>query len=111
RMTRLGETLAGVPAILAAFAKRPTDLLTRHLISNLLIETEAEVASAHFLMAVVRGRAASDAERPIRVASPWRVSDVKVGFERVSHQWRICHLTTQSQFEFDPSLAGPGARP
>lgn len=104
RMTRLGETHAGLPAIASAFARRPATLRTRHLVCNLLIEDAADGALGRFTMTVVRGQAPPGAELPLLVRGPWRVSDVRVRFEQEPAGWRIAALATESQFEFDPAL-------
>lgn len=105
RMTRLGEILAGLPAIAAALAQRPAALRTRHLVSNLLIDGKTEgVGLGRFTMMVVRAQAGPASVLPILVRSPWRVSDVDVHFERSAQGWRIASLSTASQFEFDPAL-------
>jgi len=104
-MTRLGSRHAGLAAIRAALAKRAATLRTRHLISNLLIDTADDGAAlGHFSMTVVRAHAAPDAALPLPVRSPWRTSDVQARFERAGSCWRIASLATTSQFEFDPSL-------
>lgn len=104
RMTRLGETHAGLPAIAAAFARRPESLRTRHLVSNLLVEDAADGATGRFTMTVVRGRALPGTGLPILVRGPWRVSDVRVHFEKGAAGWRIVALATEAQFEFDAAL-------
>jgi hypothetical protein len=106
RMHRLGQSNDGLDAIRDAFEKRAVSLVTRHMVSNLLVtETAHGRATGSFYMMVVRAHAELGTPRPIPVASPWRLSQVQVAFAREPQGWRIASLATESQFEFSPRLA------
>lgn len=106
-VSRLGQVHAGLPNITKVFASRPAELRTRHLIGNLLVEPDAAGgAKGSFTMTVVRATASPQAALPLMVRGPWRVSDVEIGFVAGPAGWRIVRVTTASQFEFDPALAG-----
>ncbi|CAM3938632.1 nuclear transport factor 2 family protein [Bordetella tumulicola] len=104
-MTRMGNGHAGLTAIRTALSKRAATLRTRHVISNLTIDPETNgAACGHLYMTVVRSHASPNATLPLLIRGPWRMSDVKIGFEHTDSGWRIATLSTTSLFEFDPSL-------
>lgn len=106
RLLRLGRSSDGLAAIREAFSKRPASLVTGHMVTNLLITRTGDgQATGSFYMMVVRAHATAGAPRPIPVAGPWRLSQVKTVFGREADGWRIRSLATEPQFEFSPSLA------
>ena len=102
QFVRLGARLDGVAAIRAAFAKRPRDMATRHVISNAVVTLQSETAATGvFYMLVVRRHGVqADTPRPIPVPGPWRLSVVRAAFRRTADGWRIARQETESAFEF-----------
>jgi ketosteroid isomerase-like protein len=79
---RAGESLTGPQQVRAALNKRPTDVETQHLVSNLVVDAEADqIATVHYTLSayVQRGKepfhlhAIFKAEdRIIKLADGWR---------------------------------------
>ncbi len=92
---RGGTRLSGGPAILDALRDRPAGLTTRHLLSNLVVDLEAEgLARVSYELSVFM----RDGE------SPARLSVMMTGEDRLEHDgraWRIQLKQARPLFQFD----------
>lgn len=102
--TRLGQCTLGLGAITALMRQRPSDLVTRHLIGNAVVDADGpDRAHGSFYMTVLRCHGvAADAPRPLFIAGPWRMSVLRTRFRRTPAGWRIAAQETDTQFEFGP---------
>lgn len=86
-----GEVLEGRKAIEASYAQRPADRITRHLVTNILVDVESEMqARALSYVLLWTGSAQTEAGRWGRAAqSPLVVGEFEDRFTRTQEGWRI----------------------
>ena len=88
---RGGKPVTGRDAILSSLNQRPVTDLSRHLVTNVLIEPgEADEASATACFVPLRGTKREDGT----VATPQitNVGDLRYRFRKEEDGWRISHL-------------------
>ena len=94
---RGGVPVAGRAAIRAALDKRPTADLSRHLVTNVLVNiVSADEATATACFVPLRGKRREDGT----VAMPeiTQVGDLAFHFRRTPAGWRIAHLQPRMIF-------------
>ena len=88
---RGGKPVAGRDAILSSLKQRPTTDVSRHLLTNVLIEArEGDEASATACFMPLRGTKREDGT----VATPQitNVGDLNYRFRKEGDRWKISHL-------------------
>jgi ketosteroid isomerase-like protein len=94
---RQGERLEGRAAVVAALNKRGPSVLTRHLITNIVIdEAGADRAISHCTVLVFRDE--SGTPQPVALVSPRTVSDYEDRFVRREGRWQIAERRSTSVF-------------
>lgn len=95
---RGGVPVTGRDAILAALHKRPATELSRHLVSNVLVqEITAETARATAVFVPLRGPLRDDGT--VQMPGLSSAGDLEFEFRRESHGWRISRLTPRPVFK------------
>lgn len=95
---RGGRPVKGREEILAALRQRPETMVSRHLVTNVLVErTGTDAASATACFVPLRGDRRDDGS----VAMPTidSVGDLSFKFRREAEGWRITHLQPQPLFK------------
>lgn len=86
-----GQPLVGRAAIEAAYAQRPRDRITRHLVTNTRVEVESETAARAHSRVLLWAGSTADAEgpqgRPLR--GPQLVGEFADRFVHTDAGWRI----------------------
>jgi flagellar basal body rod protein FlgC len=95
---RGGKPFRGHEAILAALRQRPETMVSRHLVTNVLVErvgTDAARATACFIP--LRGERREDGS--VAMPSIESVGDLSFRFRLQADGWRITHLEPQPLFK------------
>nr|WP_314257339.1 nuclear transport factor 2 family protein [uncultured Devosia sp.] len=87
---RGGRPVAGRDAILAALQQRPAGDLSRHLITNVLVEVAGNEATATACFVPLRGSKREDGS--VATPSITNVGDLAYQFRKEADGWRISHL-------------------
>lgn len=87
---RGGKPVAGRDAILASLHQRPSGDLSRHLVTNVLVDIEGDEGRATASFVPLRGTKREDGS----VAMPpiTNVGDLAYKFRKEADGWRITHL-------------------
>jgi SnoaL-like domain len=97
--TRQGERLHGPAMVLAALKERPPGLMTRHVISNILIDLpEPTRAEASFYMTVFRRDGELPVDGPAPMELPHVVALCRQKLSQGEQGWRIDALTATPTF-------------
>jgi uncharacterized protein (TIGR02246 family) len=95
-----GDTLTGPAAIAAAYADRPADRITRHLVGNVLIEVTSPTTATGASTVLLWSGSAADAAGPY--GRPMKSREVMGEFEdsfvKTSGGWRIARRTARFIF-------------
>lgn len=99
---RKGEILKGRAEIHAAQLKRPADLVTRHVCSNLRIDVlDADQATgSHYFLLYRHDHAAagSDATKPAPLGQPETLGEYHDEFVRTEEGWKIARRVAKAAF-------------
>jgi hypothetical protein len=96
---RQGEALRGPAMVLAALRKRLAGTVTRHVVTNFLIDFPDEnQAEASFYMTVFRHDADRRAEGPAAMELPYAVARCRARLVRAPAGWRIKELAATPTF-------------
>lgn len=96
---RQGKALAGREAILKAMAERGPDVRTAHLVTNLLVEPDADAATARFIMTAFRHDGALAADAPAPLAGPFSIGFYTCRCVRHDGHWRIAEMRGNTRFK------------
>jgi flagellar basal body rod protein FlgC len=95
---RGGKPFEGHEAILAALRQRPDAMVSRHLVTNVLVErTGADAACATACFVPLRGDRREDGS--VAMPAIESVGDLRFRFRREADGWRITHLEPQPLFK------------
>jgi len=87
---RGGKPFTGREAILAALGQRPPAMVSRHVVSNVMIDAESEdTARGTAIFIPLRGTRSGDEAMPLQLAS---VGDLHFRFRRKDGEWQISEL-------------------
>lgn len=95
---RGGKPCAGRAAILAALRQRPEGMVSRHLVTNVLVQLEGtDQASATACFVPLRGTRREDGSVAMPVIDS--VGDLAITFSRGATGWKITHLQPSGLFK------------
>lgn len=88
------DPIKGRANILERFSQKPRELLTRHLVSNVLITVQSrEAARGISYMTLFTGQEPQGAKLPVPASPTVQIGQVESRFVRTIHGWRIAeHL-------------------
>jgi hypothetical protein len=94
---RQGERLQGHKAVLAALARRPADLVTRHLVTNVEVRfVSAERATARSTVLVFRHEGPVESSAPM--SQPHSVLDYDDDLVKQDGRWQIAERRSRRIF-------------
>ncbi|WP_237165208.1 nuclear transport factor 2 family protein [Pandoraea vervacti] len=95
-----GETLVGQPAIAAAYADRPADRLTQHLVGNVLIDVTSATSAIGSSAVLVWSGSAQDTPGPFGRPAQGRqvMGEFEDTFVRTAQGWRIARREARFTF-------------
>lgn len=95
-----GETLVGPAAIAAAYADRPADRLTRHLVGNVLIDITSPTSAIGSSMVLLWSGSAQDTPGPFGRPAQGRqvMGEFEDAFVRTAQGWRIARREARFTF-------------
>lgn len=95
---RGGKPFQGRESILAALNQRPGTMVSRHLVTNVLIElTGVDEAKATACFVPLRGSRRDDGT--VQMPAIGDVGDLAFTFRREAEGWKITHLQPQTVFK------------
>lgn len=95
---RGGKPVSGRDAILASLNRRPADQITRHIISNIMIQqTAADAAEATAVFVPLRGTAGPSGFAPGPQFN--MIGDLAYRFVKREGAWQILHLQPKPVFK------------
>ncbi len=95
---RGGKPFQGRGSILAALNQRPATMVSRHLVTNVLVElTGADEAKATACFVPLRGTLREDGS--VQMPAIESVGDLAFTFRREREGWKITHLQPQTVFK------------
>lgn len=104
RPTDPDNPVRGRDNILAAFKERPTNKITRHLITNVAIDVHtADRAAGRMYATLYTGDTANEAEHGIQAAPKQFVGEFFDEYVRTEDGWRIAKRTGGITFTVEPS--------
>ena len=90
RPTIPDKAIAGREAIREGFKARPATAVTRHVVSNIVVEAESETeASATSIMLLFRGQATEDGSLPAHHSADPLVGFFKDRLRKTANGWRF----------------------
>ena len=89
--------IEGHAAIAESLMRRPGDLLTRHLITNIVIDAQGGDLIASHLVTTFAGQAMTNAA-PLPAAAPVLIADVELTLVQAEGQWRISRIEPTIMF-------------
>ena len=96
---RQGEALRGPAMVRAALLMRLAGTVTRHVVSNLLVDLSDETnPAASFYMTVFRHDAEKPAEGPVAMELPYAVASCRAALARTARGWRFMELAARPAF-------------
>ncbi|AKM32803.1 hypothetical protein AB870_12685 [Pandoraea faecigallinarum] len=95
-----GETLVGRAAIAAAYAARPADRLTKHLVGNVLIDVTSATSAIGSSAVLLWSASAQDTPGPFGRPAQGRqvMGEFEDTFVRTVHGWRIARREARFTF-------------
>ncbi|VVD73663.1 nuclear transport factor 2 family protein [Pandoraea communis] len=95
-----GDTLAGPAAIAAAYADRPADRLTRHLVGNVLIDVTSPTSAIGSSTVLLWSGSAQDTPGPFGRPAQGRqvMGEFEDTFVRTAQGWRIARREARFTF-------------
>lgn len=101
-MDRDGEIFSGIAALRQAYAQRPANRITRHVVSNIVVQFDGtHRASATSYVTVYRHRLDPDhAQPPYRMPGADVVGQYQDRLVRTPSGWRLASRTTRTIFQF-----------
>lgn len=97
---RQGKALQGPAAVLAAMRERPAGLVSRHVVSNLVVDAAAEDrAEAAFYATVFAHSGAPGAQPPAPMELPFQLAVFRATALRGGDGWRIGQLSSTPAFK------------
>ena len=98
---RQGELLTGPDQIMQAMLKRPATQRTRHVISNLFIESQSSgLTHVVAYMTAYRFDDGTFHEGSVAISRPLKMSIVRAALAQTENSWRIATMTFTPEFEF-----------
>lgn len=98
---RQGEILVGPEQIMQALLKRPATQRVRHIVSNSLIESQADDLVRHVCyMTAYRFDDGATHAGPVPISRPFRLSVVRSTMRRTGTGWNIDEMVMTPEFEF-----------
>jgi hypothetical protein len=101
-MDRDGERFMGIEALRGAYAARPANRVTCHILSNIAIEAVgADAARGRALVTVYRHRGSGEAlpSPPYPLPGPETIGEYRDRFVRTPSGWRLAERITRTLFQ------------
>lgn len=100
-MDRDGERFVGIQSLRAAYAARPQNRMTCHILSNIAVEAcNAQVATSRALVMVYRHHGSGDSRplAPYPLAGPETIGEYRDRFMLTPCGWRFAERVTRTMF-------------
>lgn len=101
-MDRDGEHFIGIESLRAAYAARPQNRITCHMLSNVIVEViDADTAVARSMVTVYRhrGEGATRPVPPYPLSGPETIGAYRDRFVRTPSGWRLSERITRTLFQ------------
>jgi hypothetical protein len=90
RPTQPGKAIIGREALLETYRSRPADMVTRHVVSNVVVDVESETeARAMSVILLYRGTAPADASLPLHNPTDPLIGTFKDRLRKTADGWRF----------------------
>lgn len=104
-MDRDGERFVGIESLRAAYAARPKNRVTCHILANIAVEVRsADVAVSRSKVTVYRHHGgATKSSPPYPLLGPETIGEYQDRFVRTSSGWRFAERITRTIFQAAPA--------